>query len=201
MMGITIDIPKRDNTWKKLIQVHSGTDVYELNEVQEIKNAVQEYLLYIGLDRANHVRNINIIAIGNSAFINIDKKNLIRTALLNSDDKVILVHNHPSNSLKASREDIQFSNIINKLFETFDIEFLDHIIVAEDGFISMMKEENIDMEYSNYNIDFLNRILVYDENNKLKAENEVLLERIKNMENKNIKSKLEVENENLENEM
>ncbi len=195
MMGITIDIPKRDNTWKKLIQVHSGTDVYELNEVQEIKNAVQEYLLYIGLDRANHVRNINIIAIGNSAFINIDKKNLIRTALLNSDDKVILVHNHPSNSLKASGEDIKFSNVINKLFETFDIQFLDHIIVAEDGFISMMEEKNIDMEYSNHNIDFLNQVLVYDENNKLKAENELLLEKIKDMKNKNIESELEVEDE------
>lgn len=190
---MNIQIQKRENKNEKLRKASSSEAVYNLQEVQEIKNAIQEHMLYIGLDRNNHVRHVNLLSIGNNAFVTIDKKNLIRTALVNADDRVVLVHNHPSNSLIASKEDIKFSNVINRLLEVFDVELLDHIIVSEDGYMSMMKEENIDMEYSNHNIDFLNQVLVYDENSKLKAENELLLKKIKDM--KNIESELEVEEE------
>lgn len=194
-MSITIEIPKRDTKEEELRKASSSDAIYNLQEVQEIKNAIQEHMLYIGLDKRNNVRHVNLLSIGNTDLILIDKKNLIRTALMNADDRVILVHNHPSNSLVASKEDIQFSNVMNRLLEAFDIELLDHIIVTEDGYMSMMKEKNINLQYTNDSIDFLNIFLVFDENNKLKEEKSALLEKIAKMQNKVAVAEQEEENE------
>ncbi len=181
---MVVEIQKREKTEENLRKASNSEAIFNLQEVQEIRNAIQEHMLYIGLDKNNHVRHINLLSIGNTSLMMIDKKNLIRTALTNADDRVILVHNHPSNSLKASKADIQFSNVMNKLLETFDIEFLDHIIVAEDGYLSMMKEEQIDLHYTNDSIDFFNIFSLYDENNKLKEEKTALLEQISKMQTK-----------------
>lgn len=181
---MNIEIQKREETGEKLRKASSSEAVFNLQEVQEIRNAIQEHMIYIGLDRNNHVRHINLISIGNTGLMIIDKKNLIRTALMNADDRVILVHNHPSNSLKASKEDIQFSSLMYKLLETFDIEFLDHLIVTEDGYLSMMKEEQVNLCYTNDNIELLNACSLHDENNKLKVEKTALLEQIAKMQTK-----------------
>lgn len=181
---MNIEIQKREKTGEKLRKASSSAAVFDLQEVQEIRNAIQEHMIYIGLDRSNHIRHINLLSIGNTGLMIIDKKNLVRTALMNADDRVILVHNHPSNSLKASKEDIQFSSLMYKLLETFDIEFLDHLIVTEDGYISMMKEEQIDLSYTNDNIRLFDTCSLYDENNKLKEERTVLLEQIAEMQSK-----------------
>ena len=181
---MNIEIQKREKTGEKLRKASSSAAVFDLQEVQEIRNAIQEHMIYIGLDRNNHVRHINLLSIGNTGLMIIDKKNLVRTALMNADDRVILVHNHPSNSLKASKEDIQFSSLMYKLLETFDIEFLDHLIVTEDGYISMMKEEQIDLSYTNDNIRLFDTCSLYDENNKLKEERTALLEQIAKMQTK-----------------
>ena len=54
-----------------------------------------------------------------------------------TSDKVILVHNHPSNSLNPSLQDKEMSNITNQLLKSFNIQFLDHIIVSENSYTSM----------------------------------------------------------------
>lgn len=89
------------------------------------------------LDRANHVRKISLMGIGTSAGIYIDSKQLIRNALVNAFDRVIFVHNHPSNSINPSQEDKHLTDITGKLMEVFGIEMLDHIIVTEDNYASM----------------------------------------------------------------
>lgn len=192
---MVIEVQKREKTGEKLRKTSSSETVFNLPEVQEIRNAIQEHMLYIGLDKNNHVRHINLLTIGNTSLMMVDKKNLVRTALINADDRVILVHNHPSNSLVASNADIQFSNVMNKLLQTFDIEFLDHIIVAEDGYMSMMSERKIDLNYTNDSIEFFNAFSIYDENNKLKEEKSALLEKIAKLQTKVAVAESEEENE------
>lgn len=192
---MVIEVQKREKTGEKLRKTSNSEAVFNLPEVQEIRNAIQEHMLYIGLDKNNHVRHINLLTIGNTSLIMVDKKNLVRTALINADDRVILVHNHPSNSLVASNADIQFSNVMNKLLQTFDIEFLDHIIVAEDGYMSMMSERKIDLNYTNDSIEFFNAFSIYDENNKLKEEKSALLEKIAKLQTKVAVAESEEKNE------
>ena len=42
-------------------KVCSPSEVFKLKEVQEIKDAMQEHLIFIGLDRGNNVRKVNLL--------------------------------------------------------------------------------------------------------------------------------------------
>ena len=139
---LNINVPILEKTQRNIteeIKVLSSTDVVNLEQVQAIRNAVKEHLLFIGVDRGNNIRNISILGIGSNCEVLIDSKDIIRTALLSCSEKVILVHNHPSNKLEPSSADIHITNVTNNLLKTFNIELLDHIIVTEKEYISMEK--------------------------------------------------------------
>lgn len=173
-IGVQQKPPKMD---RKDRQILSTTDVFNLEEVQEIKNAIQEHLIYIGLDNKNNLRNINLIGIGTSSQINVDLKEIIRLALLNVNDNVILVHNHPSNVLKPSSADIEMTNIVGVFLKTFNIRLMDHVIVGNDNYLSMMKEKYINLEYENQRIYAMQNSLLKNENETLKKEIEKITTR------------------------
>ena len=155
-------------------------EVFNLKEVQEIKDAIQEHFLFLGLDRANNIRNISLLGIGSSSHIEIDIKYIVRTALVTGSDKVILVHNHPSNSLEPSFQDKEISNITNQLLRAFNIQFLDHIIVGENSYNSMGALELIDENYESERTKLINKIILMEENEKLKDEVIKLKKELKN---------------------
>ena len=103
-MSLVLDIQKKECGINER-KVNKPEDVFNLEEVQEIKDAIQEHFLFLGLDRVNNIRNISLLGIGTSSHIEIDVKYIVRTALVTGSDKVILVHNHPSNSLEPSFQD------------------------------------------------------------------------------------------------
>ena len=164
-------------------KVSSPEEVFNLKEVQEIKDAVQEHFLFLGLDRANNIRKISLLGIGTSSHIEIDIKYIVRTALVTGSDKVILVHNHPSNLLKPSLEDKEISNITNQLLRAFNIRFLDHIIVGENSYNSMGALELIDEKYESERTKLISKITLMEENEKLKDEVVKLKKELKNYKN------------------
>ena len=171
-----IEIQKKPpKDYKKDIQVKSTTDVVRLEEVKEIRNAMQENMILIGLDRGNNIRTLNLMGIGTNKNIMVESKDILRTALMSGSDRIILVHNHPSNTLKASPEDLHFTNITNKFLGVFNIQLLDHIIVTENEHLSMVNERLVNKEYKDSDMDIIDKTLIIEENIKLKNE-------IKNME-------------------
>lgn len=183
-----MEIPKKPQN-KYDIKVGSTTDIYKLKEVQEIKDAVQEHILFVGLDNGNNVRNISLLGVGSENCVHIDTKFIIRTALVTASSKVVLVHNHPSNNLKPSEEDKNLTGITKRLLNVFGIQLIDHVIVTEKDFCSLGKIGEIDKELNNYAINFMDKVLLIEENLRLKME----LEALKNKENN-----LEVEENDLE---
>lgn len=165
--------PPKD--YKKDVQIKSINDVIQLEEIKEIRNAMQENMILIGLDRGNNIRTLNLMGIGTNKNIMVDSKDILRTALISGSDRIIIVHNHPSNSLKASPEDLHFTNITNKFLEVFNIQLLDHIIVTENEHLSMVNERLVNKEYKENDMDIIDKTLIIEENIKLKNE-------IKNME-------------------
>ena len=174
---MNIEVPILTKTSKNIdedIRVLSSTDVVNLKQVQAIRNAVKEHLLFIGLDRGNNVRNISILGIGSNCQVLIDSKEIIRIALLSCSERVVLVHNHPSNSLEPSNPDIHITNITNGILKTFNIELLDHIIVTEKEFISMEKIKKYNKDYTDDTIYQMTKGFLIEENQRLKQEIEIL---------------------------
>lgn len=106
--------------------------------------------------------------------LDIQKKPIIRNAIINAFDKVVFIHNHPSNSLEPSYKDKHLIDITGKLMEVFNIELVDHLIVTEDNFASMKQLGAINRNYSNENLKFMNNAFLIEENNNLKQELETL---------------------------
>ena len=66
------------------------------------------------------------------------------------------------------------TNITNNLLKTFHIELLDHIIVTEKDHISMEKIKKFNKNYTNDEINKVEKQFLYEENLKLKQEIEKL---------------------------
>ena len=181
-MSLSIEVQKKQLGTENR-KVSKPSEVFELEEVKEIKDAIQEHLLFIGLDRRNNVRGISLLGIGSSIEIDIDCKYVLRTALITASDKVILVHNHPSNEIEPSNEDKKFTNTISKLLKAFDIELVDHVIVSENQYTSMGTLKLIDKDYESYRTNLLDNALLLEENNKLKNEIAILTDKLQKIQN------------------
>lgn len=180
-MSLSIEIQKKPNVIENR-KITNSNEVFELEEVQEIKDAIQEHLLFIGLDKRNNIRNISLLGIGTSSEINIDSKYIVRTALITASDKVILVHNHPSNGLEPSNKDRHITNLTSKLLRAFNIELTDHIIVAENDYISMGTIKAIDKNYENDKTKIIDKVALIEENNKLQKEVNCLTNKLQKYE-------------------
>lgn len=71
----------------------------------------------------------------NSAAVPI--RRIVETALGANATSVILAHNHPSGIAVPSGEDIQTSRKVAAALSTVEIQLVDHIVVADDEFVSM----------------------------------------------------------------
>lgn len=90
----------------------------------------REYCCAVNLDGSIRPINFNIVSIGdiNQAYVPI--QNVFKAAILSNASGIILFHNHPSGSLKASREDIEITNRLIDAGKLMNVQLMDHIIVA-----------------------------------------------------------------------
>ena len=82
----------------------------------------------------------------NSAGISIRK--IVETALAANATAVVLSHNHPSGVAIPSMEDIQTTQRIATALRAVDVHLVDHIVVADDDYVSMIQSgHRFDEEY------------------------------------------------------
>ena len=64
-------------------------------------------------------------------------REVFRPALREASAAVILVHNHPSGDPTPSREDVEITARLVRAGELLGVHVLDHVIVAERGYVSL----------------------------------------------------------------
>lgn len=101
----------------------------------------KEHFLVMLLDVRNRVIATSTISVGGLTSSIAHPREVFREAIRHSAAALILVHNHPSGDPSPSREDIQLTRQMMKAGEVMGIPVLDHIILANDEFISI-KEAN-----------------------------------------------------------
>lgn len=119
--------------------ISSAQDIVKyINEYEELEKATEETTLLICLNTKNQVVAYTELAKGGINFCYIDMKTIFKNILLCNANKFILVHNHPSGVADPSKSDIEITKHIKQASEIMNIEFLDHIVVANDDFVSCM---------------------------------------------------------------
>ena len=121
-------------------KITSAKDVYE--ELKENHNKKQEYFLAIYLDGANHLIQTKIITIGILNQSLVHPREVFSYAIEKRCASIIVAHNHPSGILEASNEDINVTKRLKESGKILGIELLDHLIITNNGYLSL-KEEGV----------------------------------------------------------
>lgn len=80
-----------------------------------------------------------VISIGTIDTAIIHAREVFRPALEYGAAALIIAHNHPSGSLKATEADAKITTKLLEAGEILDIELLDHLIIAKDKYVSIIK--------------------------------------------------------------
>lgn len=99
---------------------------------------VRDEMVYmLSLDAACKVINCRQIGHGTVNSSNVPIRRLVQEAINANATGVVLAHNHPSGIALPSREDIEVTLRLKKALELVDVVLMDHIIVADDDFVSL----------------------------------------------------------------
>jgi DNA repair protein RadC len=73
---------------------------------------------------------------GAAASVTFPIRKMVEGALQCAASQVILIHNHPSGKAEPSEADRHFTRQCGRVLSAIDIELLDHVIVAREGWVS-----------------------------------------------------------------
>jgi DNA repair protein RadC len=96
-----------------------------------------EYFYIICLNRANQVLGFHQVSKGGLSGTVTDVRVIYQVAIKTNTSGIILAHNHPSGNLQPSEADLKITKKIKDAGGFLDISVLDHLILSEEGYLSM----------------------------------------------------------------
>ena len=97
----------------------------------------QEILKVAMLNNRNKLIKIKDIAKGGGNFVSATTKSILNEAVKIEAAKIILIHNHPSGDPTPSKQDIEFTENIEKASKILGIQLLDHIVIGSTSYTSI----------------------------------------------------------------
>ena len=120
-------------------KITSSKSVFELMQ-PVIGELPHEEFWIVYLNNSNKVIQKNQLSKGGITGTLVDVRLALKTALEVGAIGIILVHNHPSGTLKPSNADKQLTQKLNTAAQSLDIKVLDHVIITEKAYFSFADE-------------------------------------------------------------
>ncbi len=121
------------------IKIKKPEDVVSLL-MEEMRLEKQEIVKLIILNNKNEIIKMKNVALGGINSVNMSLKDILAEPIKMQAPKIILVHNHPSGDATPSKADIQITTKIFEVIQLFNIELLDHIVIGNGNFTSIISE-------------------------------------------------------------
>jgi len=99
-------------------------------------NQEKEHFWFIGLNLANEILCIDTVSLGTVYSADVTPMNVFRNGVWKGCTHAILAHNHPSGSLKPSKEDIDITDRLYQCGLILNIPIHDHMILNMTTFIT-----------------------------------------------------------------
>lgn len=132
------EISKRANKEKFYLAKEALTKpelVYAL--CKEMEHLQQEKVVVICLNIRMELISKTEVYAGELSSVIIEPREIFKTAFIKSAYAFILVHNHPSGCSEPSDDDLISTSAITEAAKMLNVLFVDHIIIAKDGFYSI----------------------------------------------------------------
>ena len=119
--------------------IKSSTELAEFLQAK-LKDYSYEIFGVVYLNKSNKINHFEIISKGGITSTVVDPRILFKKAFEVEATSIVLCHNHPSGSLRPSRQDEDLTNKIKEAGKYLDIPVLDHLIVSDEGYFSFADE-------------------------------------------------------------
>ena len=96
-----------------------------------------ETMMLASIDNKGKIVSCSIIAEGDSTRASVSKRKIMEEAIRVGATRVVLAHNHPMGFAVPSDEDIDMTEKVYVLLKSVGIELIDHMIFAQDDFVSL----------------------------------------------------------------
>jgi len=125
---------------KKINIIDNPHHLFEYLKVS-MSNLSREEFRVLHLNRSKHLIAEEVLFRGTVDESSIYTREVIESALRKKASALIFVHNHPTGPAEASQEDVELTRSLVNACRAVDIPVLDHVIVGNDGFLSMRQEQ------------------------------------------------------------
>lgn len=124
-----------DRNQSSFATIRNAKDAYEY--LQDMRNLSKEHLRGLYLNSRNHIIRDEVISIGTINTNIVHPREVFRPAIESNASAIVLAHNHPSQEVTPSSEDIEITKQIIQAGKILGISLLDHIIITKDEFVSI----------------------------------------------------------------
>lgn len=132
-------------------------DKYKAGQILNSTEKVGKFLLhkYVGrkdemvsmicMDNKCRVLYWGIVSEGSVNAAEVSIRKIVQSALTQNSSNVIIAHNHPNGLAIPSSQDIKTTEKIKAALSAVGINLLDHIIIADDDFVSISESETANL--------------------------------------------------------
>ena len=120
--------------------IKSAKDVYDYAS-QRLNSNDKEHFMILHLDSKNRIIKDEVISIGTLNASIIHPREIFKSAIKESANSIILVHNHPSGDSEPSAEDEQVTEKLFEAGELLSIKVLDHVIIGKYNYHSFKENK------------------------------------------------------------
>lgn len=113
-------------------------DVWE--EMREFRKMKKEHCVVFFLDARQQEIKREVISVGTLTKTLVHPREVYEPAVKYNAAQIIFSHNHPSDDVTPSKEDIEITHRLSLAGKLLGIEFVDHVIVSETKFMSMKEQ-------------------------------------------------------------
>lgn len=99
-----------------------------------------EVMCVLYLNQANRMLSYELVSSGGITATIVDIRLILKSALMQNATKLIMAHNHPSGSLRASEPDMMLTRRMKEAAALMEIRLVDHMIVAGTQYFSFKDE-------------------------------------------------------------
>jgi DNA repair protein RadC len=121
------------------MQVTSSRDVYQAIKPHLADKNHEEFWVLL-LSRSNKIKEKKCISSGGISGTVVDQRLIFKPAMQSLASAIILVHNHPSGTLRPSEQDKTLTRKLVASGKILDIPVLDHLIYTDEGYYSFADE-------------------------------------------------------------
>lgn len=117
--------------------VISSPEIFAEIAMKFIGDEDREVFLVGCLNAKNELQSLHRCHIGTLTSSLVSVRAVFKTAFIENAATIIVAHNHPTNNLRPSDDDIRITEQLASAGKLLDVELIDHIIVTDNAYLSM----------------------------------------------------------------